>query len=512
MLASCQKEANDLPQMGNYPEDGVVRIATQLNALQTRATTSDYSGTTLSLSVDYGTGDTYTVHNNQWTSSGSAWSTATQMLWKSADAEAAIYAYAPFVDLGESGVISAVPFSVAADQSAGLTASDLVGFKNENYKPSDNNNANKAIPIAFAHKLAKLKVALTFGDQFGGSNPAITGVTIGGTLPSTTYDATTATAGVASGTATDIITYNNNGTYEAVVIPQTVTSGTRLVTIALANGDRYHYTISAAAGHAFAANTEYTINLRIGKDVVTLASPIQVYDWTTGAALADGETEIVPPAIGDYYYQDGAYGSIYIDSESNPCIGIVYWTDPDNEKHVKIVSLNELTGIQWSTTMFDVGIGEYADIRVEWPGDVNSLARQSGAANRVILNSFIATNSETYSIADFPAFKVADDKGDGWYLPALNELQYLYCAFKGAAPMTWQNNTPIGLVEDPDAADKFNTALDTAGTALATNNYWSATESNTDNAWYVNFNNGFTYAYYRTSNYRVRLVRDIIVP
>ena len=91
----------------------------------------------------------------------------------------------------------------------------------------------------------------------------------------------------------------------------------------------------------------------------------------------------------------------------------------------------------------------------------------------VILNSFMATNSETYSIADFPAVKVADDKGDGWYLPALNELQYLYCAFKGAAPMTWQNNTPIGLVEDPDAADKFNTALDTAGVV----SHWTYTEA-----------------------------------
>ena len=107
MLASCQNEANDLPQ-SNYPEDGVVRISTQVNALQTRADgTSEYTGTDLSLSVDYGTGDKYTVNNTQWTNASHVWSTTEQMLWKSADEPAKIYAKAPYENCGADALMAA---------------------------------------------------------------------------------------------------------------------------------------------------------------------------------------------------------------------------------------------------------------------------------------------------------------------------------------------------------------------------------------------------------------------
>ncbi len=301
MLTACQKEATDLPQLGNYPEDGVVRIATQLNAIQTRVgEPTIYAGGNLSLSVDYGTGDKYTVYNSQWTNSSNVWSTATQMLWKNATAEAKIYAYAPFVDLGATPNITAVPFSVAADQSAGLTSSDLVGYKDETFIPGSSLTTKKELNIAFAHKLAKLKVVLTFGDQWNGNNPAITSVTIGGTLPTITYNAiTTNLVGTASGAAQNIKTYANTAVagstvYEAIIIPQVVAKDTRLVTITLDNGDSYHYTISATNGHTFLENTDNTINLKIGKDAVTVASPHIVCNWTDGTPLADGEMELVP--------------------------------------------------------------------------------------------------------------------------------------------------------------------------------------------------------------------------
>ena len=525
MLASCQNEANDLPQ-SNYPEDGVVRISTQVNALQTRADgTSEYTGTDLSLSVDYGTGDKYTVHNNQWTNASNVWSTTEQMLWKSADATAKIYAYAPYVDLGEDGVITAVPFTVAADQSTGLTASDLMGFTAENYKPSDNNNANKAINIAFTHKLAKLKVALTFGDQFGTTPPAIASVTIDRTLPTTSYNATTATAGGASGTAQNITTYKNGEVYEAIIIPQTVAKDTRLVTIILGSGDRYHYTISATNGHIFAANTENTINLRIGKDAVTLASPIQVNDWTTGegSELTDGETELVPPAIGDYYYQDGTYKSIYINDENNPCIGLVYWTDPTNEKHVKIVSLQEPPK-DWNGFGNSAGFFEWSTERVA-----------TGATDE---NSGLACMREIMKITNwqrkYPAFAYAHaQNGDNpdysgsssvWYHPAKNELKALYAGWCGLRWVAsgagdgeindWSNNISMPYYTQYSAAKAaFNTKLtDAKGTSLGSWYYLTATEGDENNAWCVSFDSGTAFSNSKTSYFRVRLIRDIIVP
>ncbi len=501
MLTACQKEATDLPQLGNYPEDGVVRIATQLNAIQTRVgEPTIYAGGNLSLSVDYGTGDKYTVYNSQWTNSSNVWSTATQMLWKNATAEAKIYAYAPFVDLGATPNITAVPFSVAADQSAGLTSSDLVGYKDETFIPGSSLTTKKELNIAFAHKLAKLKVALTFGDQFGGSNPTITSVTIGGTLPATTYNATTAElVGTASGTATNIKTYANTAVagitfYEAIIIPQVVAKDTRLVTITLDNGDSYGYTISATAGHDFKANTENTINLKIGKDKITLASPVQVNDWTTGTPLADGETELAPPAIGDYYYSDNTYSTDL--NGTKTVLGVTFWTDPANPKHVKIVSLQEPPA-NWK------GLGNLAGF-LQWsPEEVETGAkdRDNGlACMRKIME--IADWQSKYPVFAYahaqndPSTTYADGSIDIWYLPAENELRALYNGYNGSR-------------------DAFNAKLKAAnGIALAEHGYWAATEYNTSFALYVSlYDISMSYYTYKTiPENRVRLVRDIKVP
>ena len=280
LLMACQQQEG--PQLGNSIDSNLVRITAQVDVTQTRAE-SPYAGNDLSLSIDYGTGDKYTLHNNKWTKTtgSTTWSTAAPMLWKDVTTTAKIYAYAPFAELTGSSAITAVPFSVAADQSGGLTSSDLLGYSNNNCTPGSSLNGNNELNILFTHKLAKLNIALNFGDQFGGSSPAITSVSIGGTLPSTSYDATTETIGSASGTATGIKTYNNSGVYEAIIIPQTVAKDTRLVTISLDNGDNYYYTISTTEGYTFAGNWEYTINLRIGKDKIVLDGEVTVGSWDT---------------------------------------------------------------------------------------------------------------------------------------------------------------------------------------------------------------------------------------
>ena len=49
-------------------------------------------------------------------------------------------------------------------------------------------------------------------------------------------------------------------------------------------------------------------------------------------------------------------------------------------------------------------------------------------------------------------------------------------------------------------------------TPLARDYYWTATEHNSNNAWYVHFGAGYTGFVNKAYTYRVRLVRDIIVP
>ena len=219
-------------------------------------------------------------------------------------------------------------------------------------------------------------------------------------------------------------------------------------------------------------------------------------------------------AVGDYYYSDGTFSTKYDDTKT--AIGIVFWVDPSDATKGKIVALDETTAL-WATSYIQVGNSDaYKDIRSDYnTGTVTDVARLSGKANRVILDLFIEKNTQ-YTIANFPAFPNVAKKAEGWYLPAVNELQHLYCSYVGAAPTEWQKSTPSELETDSDTATKFNNALKAVGEELASGRYWSATENPKtdidDYAWCVDFSNGNTSINNKASGYgnlRVRLVRDI---
>lgn len=126
--------------------------------------------------------------------------------------------------------------------------------------------------------------------------------------------------------------------------------------------------------------------------------------------------------IGDYY-------------ENGDVKGVVFKV---NGKHGKIVSL-EQTSCRWSN-------GEFRDI-------IPELDDSDGEINMRIIQTF--TDWRTY----FPAFAWCADFGDGWYLPAIEEIKELSDAF-GRAP-----------------ADryKFNQAIiNNGGDAIIESIYWSS--------------------------------------
>lgn len=97
--------------------------------------------------------------------------------------------------------------------------------------------------------------------------------------------------------------------------------------------------------------------------------------------------------VGDYYNVDGKEG-VVIEVR-------------DGGRHGKIVSMREVTQKRWCTQgFFDKGIALGAS-------DV-----QSGKANTELCRNA--------GIAYFPAASWCLDRGEGWYLPALNELVNLY--------------------------------------------------------------------------------------
>ena len=97
--------------------------------------------------------------------------------------------------------------------------------------------------------------------------------------------------------------------------------------------------------------------------------------------------------------------------------------------------------------------------------------------------------SESSTWAD--AWSLATDAEGDWRLPTQRELMLIWLMKEALAKFNFGGFTP-----------------------LAADYYWSATEHNSynDNAWFVHFGAGYTGFVNKAYTYRVRLVRDIIVP
>ena len=97
--------------------------------------------------------------------------------------------------------------------------------------------------------------------------------------------------------------------------------------------------------------------------------------------------------VGQYYDYNGVRGIVCITNEEGT--------------HGLIISLNEVM-IEWST------------FRKEELRKVGATDQHDGAKNMEAVADYIAKNNLTWD--HFPAFKWCREKGEGWYLPAIDEL------------------------------------------------------------------------------------------
>ena len=157
------------------------------------------------------------------------------------------------------------------------------------------------------------------------------------------------------------------------------------------------------------------------------------------------------PPVGDY-----AVGTFY---NNNGVKGIVFGTQVIGEDtYCYIVSLDQKY-IEWSTENVQCGCFNPAD----------------GSKN-VMSIKYVDSTLEKY-----PAAKWCEDHGEGWYLPASNELHMLWDAVSGNKHV-FKNN--------PDV-EKFNKALtDNGGTAIEETFYWTSNEVSDSIAEVVCFSDG----------------------
>ena len=225
VFASCSND-EDLAQ-SNYPMDNVVRIMTSVDGMNTRAS---YGNSTDNLSsfgfCIHNAGSTkYTYDNIQVTKEGGNWNPATQMLWQNSTTAVDILAYAPYQETTEdaNGKVKIFgktdyAFSVQADQSdAEDYSSDLIVYKQTEFKPGSELNISKAVDVTFTHLLSQLNLTIELRDQFNQdeekpvTSATVTDVKVNGTIISSKVDFSASPISVQVGTQAAAITPETTG-------------------------------------------------------------------------------------------------------------------------------------------------------------------------------------------------------------------------------------------------------------------------------------------------------------
>ena len=292
VFASCSND-EDLAQ-SNYPMDNVVRIMTSVDGMNTRAS---YGNSTDNLSsfgfcINNDNSTTYTYDNIKVTKDGSNWKPATQMLWQNSTTPVDILAYAPYQETTEdaNGKVKVYgnndyAFAVQADQSkANDYTSDFIVYRQKNFTPGTELNANQAVDITFSHLLSQLNLTIELRDQFNTNNNTVTkgfvtDVKVNGTIISSKVDFSASPISVqVDGTQTAAITPETTGftpaenatahavfNYSAIVIPQTVAAGNFSISFKV-NNTEYIWTATDAV--TFESGKKHELHLLAGKDVV----------------------------------------------------------------------------------------------------------------------------------------------------------------------------------------------------------------------------------------------------
>ena len=174
------------------------------------------------------------------------------------------------------------------------------------------------------------------------------------------------------------------------------------------------------------------------------------------APVADMPTAPATPGNDQYVPKEYEIGELY---DRNGVKGIVCLLSED-KRHGLVLSLDEIY-LHWSEF-------RKPDLRL-----VGADNRTDGQANMEAVARYIA--EQELSWTDFPAFKWCRDKGEGWYLPAIDELLTIGHNYNGGTRMH----------NDRQARNKFNGALKDAGGERMDRMvyYFSSTEMDEKNAY-----------------------------
>ena len=261
----------------------------------------------------------------------SVWTLANEVLYQGSGQT--YFAYAPYKE-GHTG--ETLTFTVDADQATNdLQGSDLLYAA-----PAEVTDAT--IPVTFSHKLSKLTVTLT-PEGFGTDEVSFTGVTLRGTLPTTTLNLTDGAVNTATGTAADITMCpaTTANTYECILVPQEATYS--VLINATVGGEQKTYVYTPSAAYKFESDRSYTLALKVKKaDEPTAIESIDVKGWDESIALGNGE------AVEPYTIDAEGHYTVYTAE------GLQAWADAVGESssskpiNCTLAANIDMTGQNWT--------------------------------------------------------------------------------------------------------------------------------------------------------------------
>lgn len=186
-----------------------------------------------------------------------------------------------------------------------------------------------------------------------------------------------------------------------------------------------------------------TVTVHAGTETVTIAVTMPPY------------FESNPPyAVGDIYCENGKK------------VGVIFWVDASDYTIAKAVSLERRKAPWWSSEGSSFS-GAYSLV--------------DGQSNTKIIR-----NSDNSKNGNIPALTFCDELGEGWYWPAMSELNQLFVAYNGSLEEKEATKEDELTEEELASRQRFDKIFtDNGGEAISDNvskktgdSYWASTEDN----------------------------------
>ena len=292
-------------------------------AIRTRVTglhfdTGDRIGLTISKgSAPYAENVPMTYDGTAFTASGLSW-------YNDLNEKSVLTAYYPYAEGGRPD-----EFTVSSDQTQGNGPSDLLAAVKTDVTP-----VSAPVGMVFYHVMSQLTIVVS-----NSSSAAVTGVSVGGLVPTAEIDYSAPKAAAKSGVAAAEVKtceVKPGATYRAILVPQ---QAALTVTVTTDDGRSHSKTLSSAQ---LESGRRYDMSVLVTNEEIQISLSGDIGDWEDGGSLDGGDDDSQTLSYGGVTYRTTTVGETvwmaenlrYVPDEALLTKGIWY---PDGNEDAEYV-------------------------------------------------------------------------------------------------------------------------------------------------------------------------------